>query len=66
MNRLLTRKEAADWLQIGVTTLWRLTKSGSLGSLRIGSRRLYRIEELEAFLRDRIERGPDGTWPTSI
>ena len=43
MERLLmTRKEAADALRISVDTLDRLTKSGKIRRIKIGSRTFYR------------------------
>lgn len=54
MSRVLSRSEAATYLNVGVTTLWRLTKSGDLTSIQIGTRRLYREEDLSSFLEARL------------
>lgn len=54
MSRVLSRSEAANYLNVGVTTLWRLTKSGDLTSIQIGTRRLYREEDLTSFLEARL------------
>ena len=54
MSRVLSRSEAATYLNVGVTTLWRLTKSGDLTSIQIGTRRLYREEDLASFLEARL------------
>lgn len=54
MSRVLSRSEAATYLHVGVTTLWRLTKSGDLTSIQIGTRRLYREEDLTSFLEARL------------
>lgn len=52
MSRLYSRLEASQYLRIGVTTLWRLTQSGEIISVQIGSRRLYREEDLAKFVLD--------------
>ena len=54
MSRVLSRYEAAQYLNVGLTTLWRLTKSGDLTSIQIGTRRLYREEDLTGFLETRL------------
>jgi excisionase family DNA binding protein len=50
-HKLLKEKEAAEYLRISRTTLWRLRKNGKISFSRIGSQLLYDIEEdLETFL----------------
>ena len=46
----LTARETADFLKIDPSTLARWGKSNYLVPVRIGSRKMYRIEDLEAIL----------------
>jgi excisionase family DNA binding protein len=46
---LLSRNQAAEMLNIGVTTLWRLTKKGQIPAVKIGSRCLYHRDSLIQF-----------------
>lgn len=46
---LLSRNQAAEMLNIGVTTLWRLTKKGQIPALKVGSRCLYHRDSLIQF-----------------
>ena len=56
---LLTRKEAANVLNISVDTLDRIRDSGVLRTLNIGSRVYFSPDELKAFV---TKEGPiDGT-----
>lgn len=56
---LLTRKEAAEALNISVDTLDRIRDSGVLRALNIGSRVSFSPDELKAFV---TKEGPiDGT-----
>lgn len=45
--RYLTRQETADLLKISLQTLHQYTKTGRLRAYRVGSRVLYKMEELE-------------------
>jgi excisionase family DNA binding protein len=48
---LLTAREAADYLRISLSTLYRLERDGQLGSLRMpGGHRRYTIQMLNACL----------------
>lgn len=58
MSNVYSRLEAAKYLKIGVTTLWRLTKDSQIASIQIGSRRLYREEDLNRFLSSRLGAKP--------
>ena len=49
-SKLLSRNQAAEMLGIGVTTLWRLTKSGRLPVVKIGSRCLYTYDDIFQFV----------------
>ena len=46
----LTRREAAARLGIGLRKLAEYTATGELPSIKLGSRRLYRPRDVEAFL----------------
>ena len=46
----LTAKETAEFLKVDPSTLIRWSKSGYLVPVRVGSRKMYRIEDLEAIL----------------
>jgi excisionase family DNA binding protein len=46
----MDRKEAARYLGVGLSSLNELTQSGQLKSLTVGTRRLYRRADLDAWL----------------
>ena len=50
-RRLLTTKQACEYLQVSTTTVWRLTKSGALRAVRVGGRTQYDVRELNRFIR---------------
>ena len=54
---LLTRKEAAQALNISVDTLYELRNSGKLRAVNIGARVYYSPDELRAFV---TKEGPIG------
>lgn len=54
MSRVYSRIEAASYLKIGVTTLWRLTRSGELPVVQVGARRVYREVDLDSFLQQKL------------
>ena len=49
--RSVSTRDAARMLSVSVSTIERLTRSGELASVKIGSCRRYRVETIEAFLR---------------
>ena len=49
----VSAREAANVLRVSVSTIERLTRSGALPSVKIGSLRRYRVETLKAFLQSR-------------
>ncbi|MBW2960425.1 helix-turn-helix domain-containing protein [Mesonia aestuariivivens] len=49
-NKLLSRKEAAAYLQISQGTLWNWSKSGRLKSYGLGSRVYYKQKEIDEVL----------------
>ena len=54
-SRLLTRKEAAQYLNIALSTLWEHTKNGILKSYGgVGKRIYYKTSELDVALRERL------------
>jgi len=49
-HALLTSRDAADILGVGLTKLNELRRSGAFPSVRIGKLRRYRYTDLEAFM----------------
>jgi excisionase family DNA binding protein len=57
-RRTLSRPEAANYLGVSETTLYRLSSLGRLPFVRIGTRRLvYRLEDLDGYLRSNLQQG---------
>ncbi len=54
--RILTIPEAAATLRIGRSSVYELIATGRLRSLKIGSRRLITLEDLDAFIDAQRER----------
>lgn len=54
----LSDREAAQYLGISRTGLWRLLKSGALPPCRIGGRTLVRRTDLDALLDRSVRRAP--------
>lgn len=52
-NKLMSRKDVADYLQISLPTLSEWTKMGWLRSYKIGNRVLYKSKEVDNSLRER-------------
>ncbi len=50
LKRLLTVKEAAEYLSISRSHLYTLAKSRKIRSLKFGKRRLFDIFDLDAFI----------------
>ncbi len=56
-TRFLTAREAADFLQVSLSTLWRLERQGLLVPFRTpGGHRRYSLAMLQAYL-DRLRLG---------
>ena len=53
--RLLDIQEATAILRIGRTTLYRRIAAGDLPTVKIGSRRLFRRADLEAFIQSHVQ-----------
>ncbi|SOE24080.1 Helix-turn-helix domain-containing protein [Spirosomataceae bacterium TFI 002] len=49
--QLLTRKQAANFFQINLSTLHHHTKSGKIKAVGLGNRVYYRLEDLIASLK---------------
>ena len=49
-TQLMSVTEASQWLGISRASLYRLVRSGAVPSVRIGSRRLFRPDDLAAFV----------------
>jgi len=56
INKLLTRKQAADFLGVKETTLavWKCTGRYNLPSVKIGRLVKYRVSDLEQFIKDGV------------
>ena len=55
-RRTLSRPEAATYLGVSETTLYRLSAAGRLPFVRVGDRRLvYRLEDLDQYLRANLQ-----------
>ena len=50
-QRLLTTRQACDYLQVSATTLWRITKRGELTPVRVGGRCQFDVKDLDRFIR---------------
>lgn len=46
----LTRKATAKYLNISVSTLWRITKQGKLNSYSVGNKVMYKTNEVQNFI----------------
>ena len=56
MQKLLTDKQAAEYLGIGTSTLWRYVASGDLSVVRIGKRSTrFDIDDLNDYIQVRKE-----------
>jgi len=51
--RLLTVLEAADFLRLRPQTLYNWVSEGRIASYKVGGRRLFAVEDLEAYLEER-------------
>jgi excisionase family DNA binding protein len=51
---IMTTEEVAKFLRVHRTTVERYARSGELKSYKLGGRRLYKREEVWAFLENRI------------
>lgn len=52
---LLTREEAADYLSVSISTLWRLRDDGDLPYVKIKGKILFRREDLDSFITANIQ-----------
>lgn len=59
---LISAKRAAKLLCISVRYLYTLTETKAIASVRIGRKRLYRIEDIQRFVNDRSD-GPSAALP---
>jgi excisionase family DNA binding protein len=53
---LLTVDEVAQWLRVHRTTVTRYAKSGELKSYKIGSRRLFKSNDVVEFFENQVDR----------
>ena len=49
-QKIFTDREAAEYLRIGQTTLWRLRKTGKISFRRAASKIIYTQNDLENYL----------------
>ncbi len=49
-RQIYTDREAAEYLRIGQTTLWRLRKAGKISFRRAASKIIYTQNDLESYL----------------
>lgn len=56
-EKIVTRNEAASILRVDKSTVSRLAKSKEIACFRIGSRLLFKYEDIVAFINKRIEKG---------
>jgi len=54
--RIMTRDEAAKFLRVHPSTVSRYTKSGELRSFKLGSRRLFKYEDVLSFFENQVDR----------
>jgi len=50
-QRLLTNKQACQYLQVSPTTLWRLVKQRRIKTVDLRGRARYDVQELDRFIR---------------
>jgi excisionase family DNA binding protein len=53
-KNILTRNEVADFLRVDKSTVSRLAKSREISCFRIGSRLLFRHDDVISFIENRI------------
>jgi excisionase family DNA binding protein len=53
---LFTVDEVAQWLRVHRTTVTRYAKSGELKSYKIGSRRLFKSNDVVEFFENKVDR----------
>jgi excisionase family DNA binding protein len=51
MSPLMTYQEAADYLRISLATIDRMVRANELSSVLICGRRLFRIRDLDEYIR---------------
>jgi excisionase family DNA binding protein len=56
-NGVFTVEETCQYLRISKWTLYRLIQTGKLKTIKIGSRRLVRVQSLREFV-EQLETGP--------
>jgi excisionase family DNA binding protein len=59
-KRLLSAEDLARELGVGRTTAYSLLWSGTIPSMKVGRLRKVRREDLEAYIRTRLERSEHG------
>ncbi len=54
--RIMTRGETAEYLRVHPTTISRYAKSGELKSFKLGSRRLFKYDDVLSFFENQVDR----------
>lgn len=54
--RIMTRDETAEFLRVHPSTVTRYAKSGELKSFKLGSRRLFKYEDVLLFFENQVDR----------
>lgn len=57
---VLSIAEAADFLRVGRTTLWRLAREGCIHPVRIRRRVVFLVSDLERFLQEQVASKSNG------
>ena len=50
-NRILDIQQVSSYLRVGKSTVWKLIKEEGLPSCKIGRRRLFKEDDLDAWLK---------------
>jgi excisionase family DNA binding protein len=53
--KILTRNETADFLRVHPSTISRYAQSGELKSFKLGSRRLFRYDDILLFFENQVD-----------
>ncbi len=56
LNRIMTRGETAEYLRVHPATISRYAKSGELKSFKLGSRRLFKYDDVLSFFENQVDR----------
>lgn len=60
MEKLMTRTEVADFLEVSIPTVDRISCQGRLPRLKIGTATRYRRDDLIEYIKKAMENGDNG------